>query len=182
VDPDVVLWVVARSSGVACLLALSIAILTGMAMRSGALTWLSHNRGIRVLHDFTNWLWIPLGALHVAALVADHTAKIGLLDLVIPFGVSYGRFEIGLGTFSLIILTIVVVTTWLRRWMPYGDWLTLHRLSYIGFVALFAHSLLSGTDLADPRLATLLWTTAVLLGLVGLARLVSVVGEDARGA
>jgi len=181
VTSDLVFWVIARSSGVACLAALSISMLTGMAMRSDVLTWLSRNRGIRLLHDFTNWLWIPLGALHVAALVADSTAQIRLLDLYVPFGVPYARLQLGLGTFSLLLLTIVAVSTWLRRWMQHRDWVTMHRLSYLGFAAAFAHSLLSGTDLADPRVAIPAWTIAAVLGLFAVTRLASYVMQETPG-
>src|SRR5437762_11887831 len=89
-------WILAPSTGPAALVALVLSVLSGMALRSGALAWLSHNRGVRAVHDLTSVLWLPLAIAHVIALLLDPYAKIGLVDLIVPFLVSYGSFAIGL--------------------------------------------------------------------------------------
>jgi sulfoxide reductase heme-binding subunit YedZ len=142
-----------------------------MALRSGALAWLSHNRGVRAVHDLTSVLWLPLAIAHVIALLFDPYAKIGLVDLVVPFLVPYGSFAIGLGTISLQLCAVVLVSTWLRSKLTQQGWLAIHRLSYIAFVAAFAHGLLAGTDLAQPMLSALAWITAAMLAIVGFRRL-----------
>jgi len=103
------IWIIARSTGTASLVALTLSVLTGIALRTGTLAWLSHNRGVRVVHGFLTVLWILLGFAHVIALLFDRYAQIGLLDLVVPFGVSYGRLAIGLGTISMQLILIVLV-------------------------------------------------------------------------
>jgi sulfoxide reductase heme-binding subunit YedZ len=165
------IWVVARSTGTAALVALVLSMLSGMALRSGALAWLSHNRGVRAVHDLTSVLWLPLAMAHVIALLLDPYAKIGVADLVIPFLVPYGSFAIGLGTISLQLVVVVVVSTWLRSKLTHQGWLAIHRLSYVAFVAAFAHGLLAGTDFAQPVLAALAWVTAAALAIVALRRL-----------
>ena len=150
--------------------ALVLSILSGMALRSGALAWLSHNRGVRIVHGFLTVLWIPLGLAHVIALLFDRYAQIGLIDLVIPFGVSYGRLAIGLGTISMQLILVVLVSTWLRSSLSNGQWQWFHRLSYIAFFAAFAHGVMSGTDLANPVVAALAWITAAAVALVALRR------------
>src|SRR4029079_17675120 len=59
-SPDLI-WVIARSTGTASLVALTLSVLTGIALRTGTFAWLSHNRGVRVVHGFLTVLWIPLG-------------------------------------------------------------------------------------------------------------------------
>ena len=108
------IWIIARSTGTAALVALVLSILSGMALRSGALAWLSHNRGVRAVHDLTSILWLPLVAVHVITLMLDPYAKVGVIDLFIPFLVSYGAFAIGLGTVSLQLIVVVLIATWLR--------------------------------------------------------------------
>ena len=167
---DVLLWVLSRSTGAASLVALCLSLLSGMALRTGVLTWLTHNRGVRVLHDFTSVIWLPLAIAHVAGLILDSTAHIGVLDLVVPFQVSYGRLAIGLGTISLQLFLVVQISSWLRRRFTHAQWIALHRLSYVAFALAFAHTLLSGTDFAQPLLAGLAWATALALGAVGILR------------
>src|SRR5438552_13825185 len=154
---DLFFWEVARASGLAAYVALCIAVLTGLAPRTQALGFLATNRAVRALHDWSPWIVLPAAITHVVALVLDATARISLVDLVVPFQTSYGQLAIGLGTISLDLVVIVLVTTWMRRSMSNGAWQLFHRLSYVGFVALFLHALLSGTDLASPAISVMPW-------------------------
>jgi sulfoxide reductase heme-binding subunit YedZ len=165
------LWIVARSTGVASLLALSLSLLTGMALRPKSLTWLSTNRALSELHSYATVLWLPLGLAHIIALLFDPYAKVGLSDLVIPFAMSYGTFAIGLGTISVELLIVVTVAAWSRSRLSRGQWLAFHRVSYIAFAVAFLHGVLSGTDLAYPWLMGLAWLVAGILTLFGIERI-----------
>lgn len=173
-------WVVARSTGTAALVALVLSVVSGMALRSAALAWLSHNRGVRAVHDLTSLLWLPLAIAHVIALLLDSYSKIGLVDLVVPFLVSYGSFAIGLGTISLQLVAIVLLSTWLRASLTHQGWLAIHRLSYVAFVAAFAHGLLAGTDLAQPVLAALAWVIGAVVAIAAFRRVTRARQSPAR--
>ena len=67
-------------------------------------------------------------------------------------------------------LVIVLVTTWLRRRMSNDAWQWWHRLSYLGFVTMFLHAVLSGTDLTSPVIAALSWASAIGIGYYALER------------
>jgi sulfoxide reductase heme-binding subunit YedZ len=172
-DPNLI-WILARSTGTASLVALTLSVLTGIALRTGTFAWLSHNRGVRAVHGFLTVLWIPLALAHVIALLFDKYAQVGVLDLIIPFGVSYGRLAVGLGTISAQLIVVVLISTWLRSSLTLGQWQAFHRLSYVAFVAAFAHGIMSGTDLANPIVAALAWITVIAVGLVALRRLTRV--------
>ncbi|MGH2490594.1 MAG: ferric reductase-like transmembrane domain-containing protein [Candidatus Limnocylindria bacterium] len=182
-DTDL-LWILARSSGTASLVALTLSVVTGVALRTGTFAWLSHNRSVRVVHGFLTILWIPLGLAHVIALLFDRYAQISLLDLVVPFGVEYGRLAIGLGTISAQLIVLVLVSTWLRSKLTLGQWRAIHRLSYVAFAAAFAHGIMSGTDLANPILAALAWAAGLGVALVAMRRVVAAraVASAARAA
>lgn len=167
---DQTLWIVARATGVASLLALSISLLSGMALRPRSLSWLSTNRAVSELHEYTTGLWLPLGIAHVLALLFDTYAKVSLVDLVIPFAMTYGAFAIGLGTISVQLLVVVTVAAWSKDHLSRGEWLVFHRLSYLAFAAAFLHGVLSGTDLAYPWLTGLAWLLAAILALAGTRR------------
>src|SRR5207245_6059482 len=167
---DLFLWELARASGLAAYAALCIAVISGLAPRTAALGFLAQNRAVRALHDWSPWLIIPLVLTHVVALILDATARIGVLDVFVPFVTSYGRLAIGLGTISFDLLVVVLVTTWLRRRMSLAAWQLFHRLSYLGFVALFLHAILSGTDLTSPIIAALTWLAAAVVAYYSFER------------
>jgi len=170
-DPQLFVWIVARATGVAAYIALCVSILSGIALRTSVLDFLATNRALRSLHDFMTWVWIPLGLAHAGSLLLDRTAQITPLDLVVPFGVSYAPLAIGLGTLSLDIVLVITVTSWLRRRLDDRLWRWIHRASYVAFVTLFLHALLSGTDFSSPLISSISWSAALGIGLLAASRI-----------
>lgn len=168
--PDQFFWVLARVAGLSSYAALAIALLTGIALRTAVLDWLGSNRALRSLHEYTTVLWIPLGLLHVVALLLDSTARISVVDVFVPFHSTYGTLAIGVGALSLDVLVVVTVTAYLKKRMPREMWLWVHRLAYVAFALLFLHAVLSGTDFSDPAVSAITWGAAAGLLTLGLAR------------
>jgi DMSO/TMAO reductase YedYZ heme-binding membrane subunit len=170
IETDLFFWVLARVAGLTSFATLAISLVTGLALRTAVLDWLGSNRALRSVHEFSAALWIPLGAVHVLALVLDRTARIGLPDLLIPFRIPYGTLGIGLGTLSLELVALVAVTGWLRRRLNPVAWQWVHRLGYLGFGLVFLHALLTGSDFGDPAVSALTWSTAAVLAVLATAR------------
>jgi len=170
-DADLFFWLLARVAGIASFTALSVAVLSGIALRTSVLDWLGTNRALKSLHTFSTVLWIPLGLLHVATLLLDRTAQVRPLDLVVPFEVPYARQAIGFGTLAFDIFVVVTVTSWAKRAMDYRLWSWIHRSSYLAFALTFAHAVLSGTDFSSPVISALAWSSAFAVLLLSLARL-----------
>ncbi|MEP7003859.1 MAG: ferric reductase-like transmembrane domain-containing protein [Chloroflexota bacterium] len=171
-DPQLFFWIAARATGLASYIALCLSILSGVALRTSVLDFLAKNRQLRSLHDFTTWLWIPLGVAHIVTLVLDKTAQITLPDAFIPFQVSYAPLQIGLGTISLDIFVVVTLTSWLRRRMDNRLWRWIHRSSYVAFLTLFLHAFWSGTDFDAPLISAVSWSAALGIGLLAVSRMV----------
>ena len=167
---DQFFWVLARVAGLSSYATLAVALVTGIALRTAVLDWLGSNRALRALHEYTTVLWIPLAVLHVGSLLLDKTARIGLLDLVIPFHSSYASLAIGLGALSVDILLLVTVTAFLKRRMNKDLWLWMHRLAYVAFAMIFLHAVLTGTDFSDPVVSAITWAAAAMLLFLALAR------------
>ncbi len=168
---DQFFWVLARVAGLSSYATLAMALVTGVALRTAVLDWLGSNRAVRGLHEYTTVLWIPLAGLHLIALLLDATARIGWVDLFVPFHAAYGGLALGLGALSVDVLAIVTVTSFLRRRMGKRLWLWIHRLSYVAFGLVFLHAVLSGTDFSDPAVSAITWGAAAALLTLTLARL-----------
>lgn len=168
--PDQFFWVLARVTGLSSYASLAIALLTGIALRTAVLDWLGSNRALRAMHEFTTVLWIPLAGLHVVSLLLDATARVGVLDVFVPFHSSYGTLAIGLGALALDVLFVVTVAAYLKRRLRTDVWLWVHRMAYVAFALAFLHSVLSGTDFSDPAVSAITWGAAAGLLTLGLAR------------
>jgi sulfoxide reductase heme-binding subunit YedZ len=106
------------------------------------------------------------------ALLFDSTARIGVVDLLVPFRAPYGTLAIGLGALAVDLLLVVTVTALLKRHMKPDLWKWLHRLSYVAFALIFFHAVLTGTDFSDPIVSAISWAVAAALLALGLARAV----------
>ena len=170
---DQFFWVLGRVAGLGSFAALSISLVTGVALRSGLFGGLAKNRSLKSTHEFTAVLWIPLGLLHVASLVLDQTARVSIRDLVIPFLANYdaaGRLALGLGTIGLDLFVVVAITGWLKSRIGARTWIWTHRLAYLAFAMMFLHAVLGGTDFSSPIVSALTWSTAFALGVLTLGR------------
>jgi len=169
---DLFFWELARVAGLSALAALSVSLLTGLSLRTGVLDWLGNNRALRSLHEYTTVLWVPLGGLHILALLLDRTARVRLLDVVVPFLMPYGTVGIGLGTITFEVFLLVAITGLLKRRMSNRAWQWVHRLSYVAFGLVFVHGVLGGSDFGDPVIAALTWSRAAALALLSAAPLI----------
>jgi len=170
-NTDLVLWDAARAAALAAFTVVSVSLLTGMALRTALLAPLARNRAVLALHGFLTWFWLPLVAVHVTALVLDGTARIGVLDLVIPFRVGYARLAVGLGSVGLLLLLLVGVTSALRRRMSPRLWRAVHLLSYPMFGVFLLHAQLAGSDFSRTWISVLGWATVGALAMLALPRL-----------
>lgn len=168
---DQFFWVLSRVAGLGSYAALAIALVTGIALRTAVFDWLGSNRAVRGLHEYTTVLWVPLAALHLAALLLDTTARIGVLDLFVPFHSSYGTLAIGVGALSLDLLVVVTIAAYMKRRMSKEVWLWLHRAAYVAFALVFLHAVLSGTDFSDPAVSAITWGSAAALLTLAVARI-----------
>jgi methionine sulfoxide reductase heme-binding subunit len=169
---DIVLWDAARAAALAAFTVLSVSLLTGMAVRTALLAPVARNRAVLSLHGFLSWFWVPLVGVHVAALVLDGTARIGLLDLLVPFRVGYAPVAVGLGTVGLLLLLLVGISSALRRRMSQWVWHAVHLLSYPMFAVFLLHAQLAGSDLSRTWISVLGWSTVGALATLALPRLV----------
>ena len=171
---DLTFWFLARITGLTAFAVLSIAVLSGEALRTSVLDFLASNRAIRKLHDFTTPLWLPLVFAHIIALLLDKTAQIRPIDVIVPFVNPYAPYflPIGLGTIAFDIIMVVTITSWLKRRMNNTLWTWIHRTSYAAFVAIFFHAAQSGTDFGAPLVSALAWSTAAALAIIGVTRIV----------
>jgi DMSO/TMAO reductase YedYZ heme-binding membrane subunit len=172
VSLDQLLWFTSRAAALTAFFVIAAGLLTGQALRSAMFEGAVRNRDLSNLHRFLTVCWVPFVALHVLAMTLDAVARIGPLDLVVPFRVSYAVLPIGLGTIGFDLLLIVTVTGYLRGRLDPAAWRWLHRLSYVMFGVFLLHALLAGTDFARPLVLAPAAGVVAFIVITSLARLI----------
>jgi len=140
------LWYVARGSGLAALVVLTLATVLGIVT---SVRW-SNPRWprfvIELLHRNSSLLAFALIVVHVAAVVADAFAPIGFKDTVIPGVALYRPLWLGLGAAASDILIVLLVTSLLRHRMNHRVWRFLHWFAYLAWPLVVVHGLGTGSD------------------------------------
>ena len=109
-----------------------------------------------------------LSAFHGLILLGDSYIGYNLNQILIPFASdAYRPFWVGLGQISMYLMIFVVVSFYLKRWISYRVWRTLHYLSFAVFALGLLHGLFSGTDSAGLPMLLVYWSSAIsVVGLI----------------
>ncbi len=143
---DEALWALGRGTGITALLMLTVSLVLGIAGRSGRSVLGLPRFGVVAVHQFAALSASLLIAVHVTTLVIDPYAQLDLVDLVVPFGGSYEWFWVGLGTLTLDMLIVLVLTSILRHQIGQKGFRAVHWISYALWPVALAHGLGSGSD------------------------------------
>lgn len=155
-------WILARGSGMAAMVLLTVVVALGLAlslrMASDAWPRVLTTAGHRQL---TNLALLMTG-LHLVMLLFDADAAMSLADLVIPFASGYRPVATALGVLGLYVVLIVWISTLLRTRLGQRRWRALHRLAIVAWALAMLHGVFAGSDTGTT------WAvfTYVLAGLV----------------
>lgn len=154
------LWYVTRAAAVSAYVTLTVTVLWGIAR---SLVRVSHVRSrwaiwlLDEAHPFLALLTAAFVALHLLSLVFDPLIPFSLLNLLLPFGEPYRPVAVALGVLALYGLAVVLLSSWLRRYISHARWRALHYTSFAVFALVTLHGLLAGSDAGQP------WMHAVYL-------------------
>lgn len=155
-DPKL-LWYVSRSTGVVCLVLLTVTTALGLAAarRVGTARW--PRFVTQSLHRTISLLAVLLLVGHVAAVVLDDYVTIGLVEAFVPFVGTYRPLWLGLGAIASDLILLLVITSLVRTRLPHRLWRGIHLTAYACWPLALLHALGTGSD---PRYA---WFYALAL-------------------
>ena len=143
---DPTLWYITRAAGV------SAYVLLAVVADLGILRSLASQLGERVswvldeAHQFLALLTAAFVALHLGVLLFDPFLTFSVTNLLLPLGEPYQPLGVSLGVLGLYALLVVLMSSWLRRFISHRLWRGLHYTSFGVFVLVTLHGLLSGSD------------------------------------
>jgi sulfoxide reductase heme-binding subunit YedZ len=159
---DSALWALGRGTGVVALVLLTIALVLGVASRSGRPLPGLGRVGTSDLHRTAALTGTGLIVVHVTSLLLDPYAQLRLVDVVLPFLGASNPLWLGLGTLAVDLLAVVVVVSLLRYRVGPRVFRAVHWATYAVWPSALLHTLGNGTD------ATTIWLR-VTAGLCSLA-------------
>lgn len=141
------LWLAGRATGITAYLLLTGQVVFGLILSHpvNQSTWKLSRRLFPWHENLFVFVLAFLGA-HIASLVLDPYAGVGLHGAFIPGLSDYRTAPVALGTLGLYALLVTGLTARYTKLLPAGFWLKLHRFSIVALVLAWMHGLLAGTD------------------------------------
>ena len=141
------IWLAARATGIVTFLLLTFQVCIGLVLShpTNKSTW-KLSRRIFGWHEHA-WVFVfAFLGVHVASLVLDPYAGVGVAGAFIPGLSTYRTSAVAIGTLALYAFLITALTARYTKLLPPGAWLSIHRVSLAVFVLAWLHGMLAGTD------------------------------------
>lgn len=167
------LWYLTRATAVAAYITLTLSVVLGL-LRTIARTSAEHlSWVVDELHAFIATLAGLFVFGHLLTIKLDTFVVFSLRDLLVPGQGPYRPVAVNIGIFALYVMALALVSSWLRRFIPYRFWRAIHYLSFIAFMLVTAHGWLAGSDANEPWQRALYTGGAAAVTFLTLMRLFS---------
>jgi sulfoxide reductase heme-binding subunit YedZ len=164
------LWYLTRAVSVAAYVALTLSAVLGMLRgvarnTGGHLSWMSDE-----LHQTLATLFGVLMLLHLMTLYFHTFIPFTLGNFLWIGSQPYRPFAVNLGVVAFYTAVAILVSTWVRRKIPYRSWRAIHYVSFATFVLVTLHGWLAGSDAGEPWMRAVYVGASCMVGFVALMR------------
>lgn len=131
------LWITSRAAGTTAFLALTLDMVFGLFISTGAADrWIPRARTVEI-HRWLSTVSLSLTAVHALALLG---ARFDILELTVPFITDVRPFTVGLGVLAAWAAVAVHVSFDWRKRLGNKTWRRLHYVSFAAFAAAVVHA------------------------------------------
>ena len=149
---DPTFWILARATGLAAFVLLTVSVLAGLVVKSRPFGTRLKPATATDLHRTLALLSLSAVLLHIGTLLVDDAANIGLAEVLVPGLSPYRPVATGLGVLAFELMVLVYASFSLRRRIGQKNWRRLHHTTF---------GLFAGSDTAAP------WGLGLYLGAIG---------------
>jgi methionine sulfoxide reductase heme-binding subunit len=161
------IWWATRATGFVAYGALALSMFFGLMVSSKGAEGLLSKKAVMDLHQQWTLSGVVATGTHIFTAVFHAEAGVTPWAAVIPFASRTLTGPVALGTVAFIGLLVVVVSSSLRKHVPYAAWRAIHGLSFGVMLLALAHGITAGSDTALPAIQWMyVLTSAVLVGAV----------------
>ncbi|MBS4174016.1 ferric reductase-like transmembrane domain-containing protein [Bacillus sp. FJAT-49736] len=159
-------WNTTRAAGLTSYLLLFISIVTGISQSFKSIHP-KKRKTLNIIHESTGWFGVLFGLVHGLVLMFDQDVTLSLGEILIPFTAKTDAFPIGIGTISLYIMLILILTSDFMKKIGAKLWRAIHFLSFPGYLLGLIHGIWLGPDTKMGLISFFYYSTAIIVcGLV----------------
>jgi predicted ferric reductase len=142
----VINWILLRAFGVAAYLMLFASVAWGLVGTTSLFGKKVAKATSVSIHQFLSTVAFLFLMAHVVLLGIDRFVDFDLADLFVPQHTTYRPLAVTLGIVGMYLLSLILLSSWLRKRLPTKLWRRIHHLSVLTFVLALLHGIFTGTD------------------------------------
>ncbi len=180
-DPSQYLfWITSRAAGTGALVLASASVGFGLTMGGKMIKRLGPDR--RSIHEILSLSVMVAIAVHGLSLIGDKYLHPSLLDVTVPFVLSYKTLATSAGIVAGWGLIFLGLSFYLRGRIGQQRWKAIHRFTLLAWVLGLVHAFTEGTDAGQLWFIGLIGLTAApALALLGVRLAKHLTRDRARG-
>ena len=158
-DPSQYLfWITSRASGTSALVLSSASVGVGLAMGGKLIKAGGPDR--RSIHETLSLAVMVAIAIHALSLIGDKYLHPSLLDVTVPFVLSYKTLPTSIGIIAGWGLLFLGLSYYWRSRIGNRRWKSIHRFTLLAWLAGLVHTFTEGTDAHQVWFIALILVTA----------------------
>lgn len=155
-----VFWYVSRATAIFSYIFLWLSLVFGLLLTGKIARYFPGAFTANDLHQFVSLSGLSLGLLHGLLLMGDRYIHFSLGQVLIPFTTANYKPEwVGFGQIGLYLWGFIILTHYIKRFIGYKTWRSLHFLGYLVFMAEMVHGIMAGTDTSNPWMSAIYWVS-----------------------
>lgn len=152
------IWISVRVAGLTAYLLLTLSVLAGILRHIP-----KKKSNILEFHQVIGQIGLLFIAIHAYLLVYDHYQPYSLVSVLVPFMSPHERILTGIGTITMYLLIVVILTSDFMKLIGRKVWKKTHYLVFPMWFLSFMHSFFIGTDTGSSWAQSLYWCTFLLV-------------------
>ncbi len=163
-------WTTTRAAGITSYLLLYVSTVAGLLV-SSKMASKRAKAAILGVHQWSGWFGFLFGAMHGMVLLFDRYVGYSAFELAVPFASNDHRYLNGIGTLTLYISGLLILSSDLMKKLGKRVWRAIHFLAFAGYGLALLHGLLLGTDSRQGWMLAMYALTAASVLLLTAVRI-----------
>ncbi|WP_322922333.1 ferric reductase-like transmembrane domain-containing protein [Paenibacillus campi] len=163
-------WYTSRAAGLTAYLLLFAAVSAGL-LQGSSFAKGKRKAIVSLIHQWCGWFGLLFGMMHGLVLVFDDYIGYSIWNIVIPFTAPYKPILTGIGTITLYMFLIIMLSSDMMKKVGKKVWRAIHFLALPTYGMALMHGMLLGTDTASTPIFWMYMITAIITFVLLFARI-----------
>ncbi len=163
-------WYTSRAAGLTAYLLLFAAVSAGL-LQGSSFAKGKRKAVVSLIHQWCGWFGLLFGMVHGLVLVFDDYIHYSIWNILIPFTASYKPVWTGVGTITLYLFLIIMLSSDMMKKVGKKVWRAIHFLALPTYGMALMHGMMLGTDVKSTPIFWMYVVTATITFILLYARI-----------